>query len=236
MKKIAAYFAFLMLLSGICSCGKAKTSEGPAPVYGNFSSSDASAGNSKAAAPEPSTDRKPSPSKPESAKEAHTHSFSAATCSSAAVCACGVTSGEKAQHTLNESTGKCSVCGYTEFNLKNALSVCVSRAEKRFSQEFKTAKIINTYYSESDNCICTDIKPDNKITVFIHYRYTLEGYTDYNIDIYDVHLTENGYEPYLTYSEALTVPKGDGDIKSVTIKSRNISYSGNALKKADLQQ
>ena len=56
MKKIAAYFAFLMLLSGICSCGKAKTSEGPAPVYGNFSSSDASAGNSKAAAPEPSTD------------------------------------------------------------------------------------------------------------------------------------------------------------------------------------
>ena len=49
-------------------------------------------------------------------------------------------------------------------------------------------------------------------------------------------LGENGYEPYLTYSEALTVPKGDGDIKSVTIKSRNISYSGNALKKADLQQ
>ena len=59
MKKIAAYFAFLMLLSGICSCGKAKTSEGPAPVYGTFSSSDASAGNSTAAAPEPSNPKAP---------------------------------------------------------------------------------------------------------------------------------------------------------------------------------
>ena len=120
-------------------------------------------------------------------KPVHVHSFSAATCTEAKKCACGVTEGGPLGHTWNESnciTAKtCSTCGFTDgsFGSHNFVgiqcSICSTyslellKLNTPYTDKNGLTVILNSYtvteqsgyYSHSINYTLKNEVPDSKV-------------------------------------------------------------------------
>lgn len=256
MKKITAVILIFAMTVVLCSCFEQKSE----PQESVTSSADSQSQTSASAETKSQASSASSP-KNSSKTQTHKHSFSAATCTAPGKCSCGATSGSpkghvwasatctspktckvcgaaeggKAPHNISDKTSKCTVCGAFAYNINYALRECLNKANKRNADFFDSYRILNVYYVEDNECLCDTQKSDKYISVFIYFRYVLDGEEGWDVDVYDIHkVNESGYSVDFSNINILYTYNDADEIVKIRTEDYSVYYDNKSLKKVDL--
>ena len=164
------------------------------------------------------------------------HNWKEATCQEPKTCTrCGETSGDKAKHSPDPSTGKCTLCGKLVYSANDAMRVCMKKANWINADYFDDYRILNVYYVENKPCLCDKPIDNNLISVFIYFSYGLDGESGYDLDVYDVHGNDStGYEVIRSNIDVYYTYNDNDEITRIRTKDYSVHYDSSVLKKADL--
>ena len=154
---------------------------------------------------------KPTQAKPQETKPVHTHSYSNATCTEAAKCSCGTTSGNALGHAWTEATctsaQSCTRCGATgNAALGHTWTEATCTSAQSCTRCGTTGNAaLGHNYSEGKCTRCGDVDSSYVKTYKVGETWVVEGQWEFTIDSVTTHYLCNSYSNELGYTDEQVV-------------------------------